>query len=208
MLSRYSSDRTLLLDFPPEDRQHIPYLACSIHYAAIEGVIDLHPAYASILIEYDPLIIDMAALSARLASVIKSLPPPIDDGALIEIPVRYGGDNGPDLAQLAKGCGLTEWEVIQLHAQPLYTVAFLGFSPGFGYLTGLPEELATPRLAVPRKSVPAGSVGIAGFQTGIYPLSTPGGWNLIGRTSLTMFDPNRDPMSLLSIGDQVRFIPE
>jgi inhibitor of KinA len=123
----------------------------------------------------------------------------------VEIPVCYGGEHGPDLAEVAKGCGLSTSEVVKLHVSRTYHAYFLGFAPGFAYLGELPEEIATPRLETPRKKVPAGSVGIAGRQTAVYPFATPGGWNLIGRTPLTLFRSDRKKMSLVEIGDQVQF---
>ncbi len=130
------------------------------------------------------------------------------DSRAIEIPVVYGTAVGPDLGEVARHAGLTEKQVVELHSSADYVVWFLGFQPGFPYLGGLPEQLATPRRAEPRLQVPAGSVGIGGSQTGIYPLATPGGWQLIGHTSLPLFDPARDEPVLLRPGDTVRFIPQ
>jgi KipI family sensor histidine kinase inhibitor len=130
----------------------------------------------------------------------------LPQGRLVEIPVRYGGEWGLDLVDVATHCGLTSEEVIQQHIVPTYQVAMLGFAPGFAYLMGLPTALATPRLATPRLRVPPGSVGIAGEQTGIYALETPGGWRIIGRTTLTLFDPAREDPFTLHAGDQVKFI--
>ncbi len=125
----------------------------------------------------------------------------------VEIPVCYGGEFGPDLAEVCAMHGMTPAQAIELHASAEYRVYFLGFVPGFAYLGELPKDLVTARLATPRKRVPAGSVGIAGNQTGVYPFATPGGWRLIGRTPLKMFRADRDGLSLLSIGDGVRFTP-
>ncbi|UVI28728.1 5-oxoprolinase subunit PxpB [Paenibacillus spongiae] len=125
---------------------------------------------------------------------------------IVEIPVRYGGVDGPDLAEAAMRSGLSTEAFIVLHASVEYEVAMIGFMPGFPYLKGLPPRLAQPRLASPRRLVPAGSVGIGGGQTGIYPLETPGGWRLIGRTQVKLFDPNRDEPSLLRAGDKLRFV--
>lgn len=130
------------------------------------------------------------------------------ESRFIEIPVIYGGDRGPDLAEVAQHSGLSEKQVVELHASVDYVVWFLGFQPGFPYLGSLPEALHTPRRAEPRLRVPAGSVGIGGPQTGIYPLATPGGWQLIGLTPLKLFDPHRDEPILLRPGDNVRFIPQ
>ncbi|MEF3111075.1 5-oxoprolinase subunit PxpB [Raoultella sp. WB_B2P2-3] len=126
----------------------------------------------------------------------------------IAIPVIYGGDAGPDLAEVARHCGLTEKQVVELHSSVEYVVWFLGFQPGFPYLGGLPERLAMPRRAEPRLQVAAGSVGIGGAQTGIYPLATPGGWQLLGRTPLALFDAQRKEPALLRSGDRVRFVPQ
>jgi inhibitor of KinA len=125
---------------------------------------------------------------------------------VIDIPVRYGGADGPDLTEVAEHCGLTPEEVVRIHCSALYTVHMIGFMPGFPYLGGLDPRIAAPRKAEPRMRVPAGSVGIAGRQTGIYPLESPGGWQLIGRTDIRLFDPRRDPPALLRIGDRVRFV--
>ncbi len=126
----------------------------------------------------------------------------------VDIPVTYGGDYGPDLTTVAEHCGMTPKQVVERHAAGRYVVYFLGFQPGFPYLGGLDEALFTPRRAEPRVQVPAGSVGIGGNQTGIYPLSTPGGWQLIGQTSLALFQPTQTPPVLLRPGDRVRFIPQ
>lgn len=132
-------------------------------------------------------------------------------GQTVDIPVIYGGDAGPDLASAARGLGISPQALAEAHAAARYTVYFLGFQPGFAYLGGLPPELACPRLATPRPVVPAGSVAIGGAQTGIYPRTSPGGWQLIGRTALCLFDPGaheRSPQCLLQPGDSVRFVVE
>ena len=172
------------------------------------------PAHASILVPFDPLAIaleDVIGLARRAmttaeadpVSVAVNAPGPIS----IEIPVRYGGLNGPDLDVVADLHGLRPADVAELHASAAYHVLFLGFAPGFGYLGGLPPTLVTPRRASPRERVPAGSVGIAGEQTGVYPLAMPGGWQLIGRTDAVLFDPERDPPALFRPGATVRFVP-
>ncbi|HEY4815970.1 MAG TPA: 5-oxoprolinase subunit PxpB, partial [Candidatus Acidoferrum sp.] len=137
----------------------------------------------------------------RLADV--SLPEPRQ----VEIPVCYGGEHGPDLIEVASMLGITPERVIELHSSVTYLVYFLGFVPGFAYLGELPQALVTSRLATPRRRVPAGSVGIAGRQTGVYPFATPGGWRLLGRTPISLFQPDRDELSALSIGDRARFTP-
>jgi KipI family sensor histidine kinase inhibitor len=130
------------------------------------------------------------------------------DSRSIDIPVIYGNEAGPDLAEVARHSGLSERQAVELHSSVDYVVWFLGFQPGFPYLGSLPERLHTPRRAEPRLQVPAGSVGIGGSQTGVYPLATPGGWQLIGRTTLRLFDPRRDEPVLLRPGDSVRFVPQ
>jgi len=126
----------------------------------------------------------------------------------IAIPVVYGGDSGPDLAEVARHSGLTPQQVVEAHAAGRYTVYFIGFQPGFPYLAGLDERLHTPRRAEPRLVVPAGSVGIGGSQTGVYPLAAPGGWQLIGRTDIALFTPQQQPPTFLRPGDRVRFVPQ
>lgn len=192
-----------------ETHRRVLRLLRTLEAHPVDGVIDLHPAYASILVIFDPVRQDHRALQFSLRRRLAEsegieLPPP----PRIEIPVCYGGEYGPDLDAVARLHRVTAERVVELHSSPVYTVYFLGFAPGFAYLGGLPDEIATPRLDVPRARVPAGSVGIAGSQTGVYPFATPGGWRLIGRTPLRMFDPGREArMSLLEMGDQVRFIP-
>jgi KipI family sensor histidine kinase inhibitor len=122
------------------------------------------------------------------------------------VPVRYGGPDGPDLEEVARRTGHTPAEVVHIHSGAEYTVHMIGFTPGFPYLAGLPEALAVPRLESPRTTVPAGSVAIGGRQTGIYPLESPGGWRIIGRTTLQLFTPETDPPTLLQLGDRVRFV--
>ncbi len=172
------------------------------------GLVDLRPAYTSLLVVFDPRVISHGELGRAVTPL---LPPPglalVPAGRTVEIPVCYEEENGPDLADVARGAGLTTEEAAALHAGASYRVAFLGFSPGFAYLLGLPPRLATPRLPAPRLRVPAGSVGIAGGQTGLYPRATPGGWRLVGRTPVSLFDPGRESPSLLLPGDAVRFVP-
>ncbi len=144
-------------------------------------------------------------------ALLKLLEAPADTtgaapGRLVEVPLRYGGADGPDLAELAARAGMSEAQAARLHCAAEYRVAFLGFQPGFAYLTGTPAALAAPRLATPRPRVPAGSLAIGGPYSGIYPGGTPGGWRLIGRTELVLFDPKRDPPALFAPGDRVRFI--
>jgi KipI family sensor histidine kinase inhibitor len=205
-----ASDQSLLVLFGREVRleshQNVVKLLTSLQTETIEGIRNLHPAYCSLLIKFDPVKLDhnelQSRLVPRLARLEEMLPP---TPRKIEIPVCYDEEFGPDLKDVATMHGMTLAQAIELHSSPTYTVYFLGFAPGFGYLGGLPKALASPRLATPRAKVPQGSVGIGGNQTAIYPFATPGGWRLIGRTPLAMFRRERTPMSLLQIGDQVRF---
>lgn len=175
--------------------------------AAPAGLVETVPTYCALLVKFDPLQ-DCAALEAAIEEQLARLDEAArrPAGRLIEVPVRYGGADGPDLEGVAQHCGLTPDEVIRRHSAVTYQVAMLGFAPGFAYLLGLPPELATPRLSTPRTRVPAGSVGIAGAQTGVYALPTPGGWRLIGRTELPLFDAQRCEPFLIRAGDRVRFV--
>jgi KipI family sensor histidine kinase inhibitor len=160
----------------------------------------------NLTISFDPLRTDPAALEAAVLTAWAEPAQAQALGRVVEIPVRYGHNAGPDLADVAAHCGLTPDEVVQRHTAAEYVVYFVGFQPGFAYLGGLDDVLHTPRRAEPRLAVPAGSVGIGGAQTGIYPLATPGGWQLIGRTELPLFDPHAEPPTLLAPGDRVRFV--
>jgi inhibitor of KinA len=189
--------------------------------AAIPGVIELAPAYTSVAVFFDPLAVlksNSAAkdVFAELATRIQSAIAPVSrrhrrrraarsTPRLIEIPVCYDPEFGFDLNHVAEHTKLSEREVVELHSTGEYRVACIGFVPGFTFLAGLRKNLATPRRDVPRKEIPPGSVGIGGAQTGIYPLRSPGGWNLIGRTPLKLFDPIKNPPTLLGPGDRVRF---
>lgn len=181
-------------------------LDAALAAAPIPGVRETVPTYRSLLVVYDPHITAPAVIRSALAEAAAQLASrPLPEGRLVEIPVRYGGDAGPDLEAVARHHGITPAEVIALHTAPTYRVALLGFAPGFAYLLGLDSRLATPRLATPRTRVPPGSVGIAGDQTGIYALSTPGGWRIIGRTEISLFDPFRPEPFYLQAGDRVQF---
>jgi len=180
----------------------------SLARASLPGVRDLHPAYASILITFDPLAIEPERLRARVAAAVgSSAAAPSTKVRLVEIPVCYEREFAPDLEDVARAHGLSTEEVVRLHASAEYVVHFLGFVAGFPYLGGLPDALATPRLPIPRRRVPAGSVAIAGSQAGIYPFPTPGGWRILGRTPETLFRADREPPALLAPGDRVRFAP-
>jgi inhibitor of KinA len=168
------------------------------------------PAYASVLVPFDPLSIEADRARTMITRLLETAVEPaahLKDSKLVELPVRYGGGDGPDLADVAAYHGIEPGDVIEAHASVEYEVFFLGFAPGFAYLGTLPESIATPRLPEPRVRVPAGSVGIAGSQTGVYPFELPGGWRLIGRTDAVLWDLRRDPPAFLRPGDRVRFVP-
>lgn len=175
----------------------------------VTGTLDLHPGYATLLVRFDGRRVAPAAIERELAARLDGLADhPAPEPRSFDVPVRYGGDGGPDLEEVARATGLCAAEVVAKHAAADYTVRFLGFAPGFPYLDGLPADLATARRSAPRRRVAAGSVAIAGMQAGIYPVASPGGWNVIGRTDLALFDAERQTPALLSPGDRVRFVVE
>lgn len=191
-------------DLATHERVRRTYAALAA--AELAAVENLHPAYATVGVSFDPRRVSPEEMEAAIVAALRealalALPP----APTVEIPVAYGGEWGPDLADVARHTGLSPEEVIVRHAGASYRVHFLGFSPGFPYLGGLPPELATPRLPTPRLRVPPGSVAIGGVQTGVYPQATPGGWRLIGRTPLALFDPHRPAPALLVLGDRVVF---
>ena len=184
-------------------------LAARLRARRARGVRDIAPGYSTLGIHFDPLQTDLAALEQAIASESAALAA-LDEVAArdpIEIPVEYGGADGPDLDAVAAYAGCSVAEVIKRHSERIYRVYMLGFVPGFAYMGRVDPSIAAPRHRVPRERVPAGSVGIAGLQTGVYPVESPGGWQLIGRTPTVMFDADRTQPSLLKAGDLVRFVP-
>jgi KipI family sensor histidine kinase inhibitor len=209
---RAASDQSLLVSFGEqialENHERVVKLLRLLQSQSIEGIRNLHPAYCSVLIKFDALKLDHDELQSRLLPYLARLDEaPVPKPHQIEIPVCYGGEFGPELEDVAATHGISPAQAIELHSSPVYLVYFLGFAPGFAYLGGLPKALTTPRLQTPRAKVPQGSVGIGGNQTAVYPFATPGGWRLIGRTPLAMFCRDQARMSLLQIGDRVRFRP-
>lgn len=170
------------------------------------GVIETILGYTNLLVNYDPFITTFEQLKANLIQLIEKidLEEEIEEN-IVELPVLYGSEYGPDLKDVAKHNNLTEEEVIHIHTEPTYLVYFLGFTPGFPFLGGMSDKIITPRLANPRTRIKAGSVGIANNQTGIYPVSSPGGWRLIGHTPIPLYDPNKEWPFLLSPGDKLKF---
>ena len=207
-----ASDRSLLVSFGDrvggDLHDRVRRLLRALDAAPLAGITNLVPAYASILIRFDPALLDHDRVADHALRALErgaGLQP--EAKRQVEVPVCYGGEHGTDLEEVARLCGLTARQVVEAHAGTLYQVYFLGFVPGFAYMGDLPAPIACARLDTPRRMVPAGSVGIAGRQTGVYPAATPGGWRLIGRTPLRLFDPRREPMCLLEMGDRVRFVP-
>ena len=200
MRLRPAGERGLLVEV--ESLELVHRLHAALRALDPPGVVELVPAYRTLLVVADP---ERAGALDELAARLPALelsPADAVAGDPVEIPVRYDGQDLPEVAGLT---GLDAEEVVRRHTAPEYTVAFLGFSPGFPYLVGLDPALEVPRRDTPRTSIPAGSVGLAGGQTGIYPSASPGGWQLIGRTEVTLFDPGRDPPALLAPGGRLRF---
>ncbi len=190
-----------------EINQRISATVKLIKEQRIEGIVDMIPAFASLLINYNPLVINYDTIRRRLERILR-----MDTRAeaaakrVFEIPVCYGGEFGPDLGDIAENAGLTPEEVVEIHTSRDYLIYMLGFLPGFCYLGGLDERIHTPRLSSPRLRIPAGSVGIGGSQTGIYPMDSPGGWRLMGMTPVKTYDPQRETPILVQAGEYIRFV--
>ena len=210
---RHLGDRGLLVELgdgiDPAVNRRVQRLQQMLSRETLWGVVETIPAYCSLLVVYDPLRAAPDALARQIRGLCD-----FDDAAapeaqrpVIEIPVVYGGEAGPDLEAVAAYHNLTGEEVIRLHSGTVYRVYMIGFTPGFPYMGELPQALDTPRRETPRTHIPKGSVAIAQRQTGIYPVVSPGGWQIIGRTPLELFDPLQDNPSLLGMGDEVRFVP-
>lgn len=188
------------------DRAQMLYL--QLKEQKVPGIRDIVPTYRSVTVLFDPAVIRYSRMEQLVRKTAEHMT--VGTGGehfVYEIPVCYGGTFGPDLSYVAEHAGITEEEVIRLHTAPDYRIYMLGFLPGFPYLGGLNDHIRTPRLETPRLKIPAGSVGIAGGQTGIYPMESPGGWQLIGRTPVKVYDPNRKQPVLYRAGDRLKFIP-
>ena len=208
---RPEGDSALLIVFGTEisrdTNRLVSAAARRVREQGIRGVVDMIPAFVSLLVCYDPRVISCGALRARLETILQAEAETRETaGRVFEIPVCYGGEFGPDLPDIASHAGLTEREVVDIHTSRDYLVYMLGFLPGFCYLGGLDERIHTPRLETPRLKIPAGSVGIGGSQTGIYPMESPGGWRLMGKTPVRTWDPDRDVPILMQAGDSIRFV--
>ncbi len=211
-LVRLVGDLGLLVEYgdaiEPVINRKVRAMAMAVKEDPPAGVVEVIPTYRSLLILYDPMATDPSGIERALSSLDERLeririPPP----RTVEIPVCYGGELGPDIGFVADTHSLSVEDVIRIHSEPHYQIYMIGFTPGFPFLGGLPERLFTPRLETPRTLVPAGSVGIANNQTGMYPIDSPGGWRIIGRTPLRLFDPSRDDPFLYQAGDLIQFQP-
>jgi len=207
-----ASDSSILVQFGDRIATEIQDRVLALFHAWRElddpRIRNLHPGYASLLVDFDPLAVSHQEVTALIESLASNTAAgAVDDSTHVTIPVCYDAEFGPDLADVAEHTGLAPDEVVRMHSGATYRVCFLGFTGGFAYLGGMPEALHTPRLSTPRRVVAAGSVGIAGGQTGIYPAETPGGWRLIGRTPVRMFDSQAQRPTRVQAGDIVRFDP-
>jgi len=205
-------DSALVVEFgdeiDPAINRRVHALTRLLSLDPLDGVAECAPTYRSLLVRYDPLALDYRAVAEWAQSKLSRAESLRPEGVRrIEVPTVYGGTSSPDLEFVAQHNGLSPQEVIRIHSGAEYTVYMMGFTPGYPYMGKLDPAIAAPRLETPRTRVPAGSVGIAGLQTGIYPIDSPGGWRIIGFTPLALFDPNREPPFLFAPGDAVRFVP-
>lgn len=206
-----TGDAALVVEFgdqiSPDINRQVHALAALLQAQTTDGVVEFVPTYRSLLVRYDPLRLAYSEVARWVEAQLPRLEAmPSTPARLVEVPTVYGGEAGPDLEFVAQHCGLSTDEVISIHSSTEYRVYMMGFTPGYPYMGKLDARLNTPRLETPRKHVPAGSVGIAGLQTGIYPLDSPGGWRIIGRAMLTLFDVSSETPFLFAPGDRVRFV--
>ena len=209
---RPMGDRGLLVELgseiSPEINRRVRSLLFGVESLGLNGICELLPAYCSLLIVFDPLEIALSTLRTKVAGILESIDRyPLPDPKTVRVPVVYGGSYGPDLDWVAQYHDFSTDDVIGHHTQTVFQVYMLGFTPGFPYMGELPRAIVTPRRETPRTRVPGGSIGIALKQTGIYPVESPGGWQIIGRTPLNLFDPAKSPPTLFDIGDRVEFYP-
>ena len=207
-----TGDTSLTVEFGNEISEAINHdiraYKIALEKAGLPGIVELVPTYRSLMVHYDPAVLPYQELRERLEKLLDDMGEiEIPPSPVLEIPVLYGGEMGPDLPFVAEHAGLSEEEVIRIHSSTEYLIYMLGFTPGFTYLGGMSEKIATPRLKQPRVKIPAGSVGIAGTQTGVYPIDSPGGWQLIGRTPVKMYDPDRETPTLPEAGQYIKFYP-
>ena len=207
---RIMGDRSALVELgegiSPEINKKVRALYTGLATVGTKGIKDLVPSYRSLMVVYDPLVVTPDSLESQLYEIWNSLDEAqLPEPRTIEIPVVYGDQYGPDLEWIADYHNITPQEVIRIHTRPVYQVYLIGFMPGYPYLGEVPDEIVTPRRKTPRTHVPAGSVGIAQRQTGIYPVASPGGWQIIGRTPIQLFDPQAQPPCFIEMGDRVKF---
>ena len=208
-------DAAVLVEFgesiDPDVNDRVYGFAAAVTAADVDGVEELVPTYRSLLVQYDLHKVNYEDMAARLEELSQVAGGPADTvsrgNVIVHIPMAYGGEYGPDLEDVAEHNSLSSQEVIDIHSGTGYRVFMLGFAPGFPYLGGMDERIACPRLQTPRVRVPAGSVGIAESQTGVYPNDSPGGWRIIGRTPVKLFDPNAEPPAAILPGSKVVFDP-
>ena len=209
---QFASDRSLLIKIGEaisrENHEKVLKLFFLLSASKVQGIQSIHPAYNSILITFDPCFVHPHQINEIITSLLQQENSvTIPESRIINIPVCYEDEFAMDILKVARYNSLTVDQVIQFHSQPEYLIYFLGFSPGFPYLGQMPKEISMPRLLTPRLKVPEGSVAIGGDQTGIYPVASPGGWNIIGRTPLTLFSPDKKEPTLLRMGDKIKFVP-
>lgn len=207
-----AGDKSLIIEFgdsiSQEINKKIRNMYIALEKSNLEGLSEMIPTYRSLLISYNPLKLKYSNLCEKLREYEENLNDADSEPAkVVKIPTVYGGEYGPDMEFVAQHNDLSVDEVINIHSSQNYLIYMLGFTPGFPYLGGMSEKIETPRLKTPRTKIPGGSVGIAGKQTGIYPIDSPGGWQLIGRTPVKLYDPFAEPPVLLNAGDYVRFVP-
>lgn len=207
-----AGDKALSLEFgnaiSEEINHKVRAMMIAIKDKEIGGIVEMTPTYRSLMVHYDPMVLNYNKLVDELKLIEQSIGSiDIDLPKVVEIPTVYGGEYGPDIENVAGHNHITVEEVIKIHSSRKYLIYMLGFTPGFPYLGGMDEKIATPRLKTPRTKIAGGSVGIAGSQTGIYPIDSPGGWQLIGKTPLKLYDPQKSEPILLNAGDYIQFVP-
>jgi len=206
-----AGDKALVIEFGDSIEKGINSkirgLTLAIEREAISGIIETIPTYRSLMVIYEPLILELEVLINKIKAIEGKMGEmELPSAKVIEIPTLYGGEYGPDLEFVAEHNNISLEEVIKLHTSTEYLIYMIGFTPGFPYLGGMDDKIAAPRLQTPRTKIPVGSVGIAGKQTGIYPIESPGGWQLIGRTPVKLYDPYRKDPVLLNAGDYIKFV--
>ena len=206
-----AGDRALVIEFGDKIEEQvnskIRSLTLAMERAVIVGINEIIPTYRSLMVIYDPMIMELDNLICEIKSIISKMHElKLPDAKVIEVPTLYGGEYGPDIEFVAKHNKISVDEVIKIHTSVEYLIYMIGFTPGFPYLGGMSDKIEAPRLQNPRTKIPVGSVGIAGRQTGIYPIESPGGWQLIGRTPVKLYDPYRKNPVLLNAGDYIKFI--